>query len=104
MALNLVPFDSTRPMSETKKTERSKGVEQPNATTKTRNERHVPAAEYHAESGKQKASNPNRRKKKGGKEPELDEEFELYTKRQTKDHHLITESLDDDDHQLDIKV
>ncbi len=103
MALNLVPFDSTRPMSETKKTTRSTGVEQPNATTQIRNERHVPAAEYHAEEGRQKASNPNRRKKKG-KEPELDEEFELYTRRQTKDHHLVTESLDEEEHQLDIKV
>jgi hypothetical protein len=124
MAINLIPFDSSKPMSDTKKFAESRMVEQATATSKVRNEvtsareGYSPRAKDtgHVHSNKASRKKENKRKAQKNKvydnaentishdtQDSIDSEFEIYTKQQTADHHLKTESLDDE-HQLDVNV
>jgi hypothetical protein len=133
MALNLIPFDSSRPVIDTRSKVTYRLVEQTSATEKVKNEsrlvgkRHQKSALESEEQASGKSGENGHRGKNSAKykqrQPEssaeasssesgdvegtpgtLDSDFEIYTRRQTQDHHLETESLDEEQHQLDINV
>ncbi|NVJ62339.1 MAG: hypothetical protein HWE27_18270 [Gammaproteobacteria bacterium] len=119
MAINFIPFDSTRPMSDAKKTTESSGVKSVTEVDKVVNEKspnpnkrddaNDNTANNNNENSKvnaikAKASKPNRRKRSKSKQAMSQDDFGLYSNRQDEEHHLIEEPLSEPEHKVDVKV
>jgi len=126
MAINAIPFDANRTPSESNATPKSRQVEQSTDVSrventlqsqplsrqakakrtrnKTRQESGKSSFMENTETNGSMVSKPNRRKKRTSKQADQQDDFGLYTNRQTADHHLVQEPIDDDEHDIDITV
>ncbi len=104
MAINLVPFDTNRTMSESRVSRPQEGPDQPQAVVPVQNKREARKEFEEHHKIESKASKPNRRKRKEKKSVEMQDDYGLYTNRQTEDHHLVQEYLEEPAHKLDIEV
>lgn len=109
MAINLIPFDSSRPMSDAKATKESSDVKSVAAVDRVTNEKSPNPNQQNdvnlkVAAVKPRASKPNRRKRAESKQAMSQDDFGLYSNRQDEEHHLIEEPLEEPEHKVDVKV